>query len=163
LTYSDVCDIIEDVMPCRTAAEQREYQRKWRQRRRQRAVSYLGRVCVYCGTTSDLQFDHIDPSTRTCFVNYILSSRWERLVEELDKCQLLCFGCHVQKNRVDGSTMKNTPCGEQINHAKLTVSDVLTIRCMAQGGMSQRQIASQYGLHHSTVGSVVRRETWKHV
>ena len=44
-----------------------------------------------CGATEDLEFDHIDPSTKVFAVMAGLSRAWDALVEEASKCQLLCL------------------------------------------------------------------------
>ena len=55
----------------------------------------LGNKCVKCGTTKNLQFDHIDPKTK-CF-NVNPQDSWEKTLPELYKCQLLCKLCHLEK------------------------------------------------------------------
>lgn len=63
--------------------------------------SMLGNECRRCKSTKDLEFDHIDPETKS----FTIANRWnddlETLKDELDKCQLLCFDCHVSKSRSD--------------------------------------------------------------
>lgn len=66
-------------------------------RRKQEAIAFLGGVCVVCGTTEDLEFDHIHPGTVSFRVAMNLHRRWETLLPELEKCQLLCFECHKDK------------------------------------------------------------------
>jgi hypothetical protein len=83
------------------AAYQREYNKAWKQARRARLTEMLGGKCVRCGATEDLEFDHIDPSTKIFAVCADLSKAWEILVEEAAKCQLLCRSCHVAKGAGD--------------------------------------------------------------
>lgn len=58
----------------------------------------LGGVCVVCGTTERLEFDHIDPSTKL----FDIAKGWARaekiVLEELEKCQLLCKQHHDEKS-----------------------------------------------------------------
>lgn len=65
---------------------------------RNEALDYLGGVCVKCGTTEQLEFDHINPSTKT----YNISKKWSlptsKHYAELDKCQLLCYTHHKEKH-----------------------------------------------------------------
>jgi hypothetical protein len=49
----------------------------------------------------DLEFDHIDPSTKAFAISAGLSRAWDALVEEAAKCQLLCKPCHVAKGAED--------------------------------------------------------------
>jgi hypothetical protein len=61
----------------------------------------LGGCCVRCGATEDLEFDHIDPSTKVFAISAGLSKAWDALVEEASKTQLLCKPCHVTKGAED--------------------------------------------------------------
>jgi 5-methylcytosine-specific restriction endonuclease McrA len=84
------------VVKNRRAAYQRGYNKAWKQARRARLVEMLGGKCVRCGTIEDLEFDHIDPSTKVFAVCAGLTRAWDALVEEASKTQLLCkpLSCH---------------------------------------------------------------------
>jgi hypothetical protein len=61
----------------------------------------LGGECVRCKSVEDLEFDHIDPSTKL----YTLSQIWSRpelVQDEIVKCQLLCRSCHIDKTLENG-------------------------------------------------------------
>ena len=45
----------------------------------------------------------------------------------------------------------------------LKKEDVLEIRWLLQGGMSQKKVAQQYGVGKTTIGDIARGETWKEV
>lgn len=50
------------------------------------------------------------------------------------------------------------------NHSmKLTEVDVKNIRVEVTQGNSQKQLAVKYNVSPSTIGEIVRRETWKHI
>lgn len=93
----------------------------WKQRTRQRAVDHLGGRCVVCGSTEGLEFDHVDPATKVLAISVAIGRCWSwvRLLVELDKCQLLCTGCHLNKTRGERSVdhgggasgKRNCPCG----------------------------------------------------
>lgn len=74
----------------------REYQRKWLAARRQEAIELLGGKCKKCGNTENLEFDHIDRNSKLS--HSIWSWSYERRKAELDKCQLLCYSCHLTKS-----------------------------------------------------------------
>lgn len=80
---------------------QRIRRRKWlaadTAKRRQKVIEYLGGVCVRCGSTEDLETDHVNSAEKSFDVSRNLNRRWEVLVTELDKCQLLCHSCHREK------------------------------------------------------------------
>ena len=42
-------------------------------------------------------------------------------------------------------------------------SDVVEIRRMVREGVTYRAVARVFGISHGTVGSIARREGWRHV
>jgi 5-methylcytosine-specific restriction endonuclease McrA len=75
----------------------RNYNKAGRQQRRAKLIEMLGGCCVRCGAIEDLEFDHIDPSTKRFAVGSSMSRAWDVLVAETLKCQLLCRPCHREK------------------------------------------------------------------
>lgn len=69
--------------------------------RRQSAIAYLGGKCVQCGKTDELEFDHIDPSTKVMTIARASSRNEEFFWKEVDKCQLLCKTHYIDKTRQD--------------------------------------------------------------
>lgn len=84
-------------MPYKDPAAQREYARLWMADRR--AQWFEGKACVRCGSTEDLQVDHINPDLKMSHKVWSWSA--ERREVELSKCQVLCLTCHKLKTRVD--------------------------------------------------------------
>jgi hypothetical protein len=72
-----------------------------KRQRRAQLIEMLGGRCVRCGTTDDLEFDHIDPATKRFVVCSNLARPWNDLVEEALRCQLLCRSCHRAKGAED--------------------------------------------------------------
>lgn len=89
-------------MPYKDPDRQREYQRQYVARRR---AEYLaGKVCAVCGSTTDLQIDHVDPTLKEPSLrvrNNIFSWSAKRRAVELAKCQILCLTHHKEKTRKD--------------------------------------------------------------
>lgn len=76
-----------------------EYMKTRRQNLRIRAIESLGGKCVDCGSTNNLEFDHINPSTkRITIADSIASDDVESVMTEVQKCQLLCMTCHKKKH-----------------------------------------------------------------
>jgi hypothetical protein len=53
--------------------------------------------CFCCGYNkhpSALDFDHIDPKQKVMAVSQMLALKEERLLLEIEKCQVLCANCH---------------------------------------------------------------------
>ena len=79
----------------------RTYIKARRKYRRAQLIELLGGKCVRCGSTDELEFDHINPETKVFAVGSDMSRAWATLVEEALKCQLLCRPCHIAKGRED--------------------------------------------------------------
>ena len=77
-------------------AYMRRYQNRWTQHRREIAIDFLGRRCVKCRATENLEIDHIDPATKVS--HRIWSWRPARIQAEIAKCRLLCRQCHTEKS-----------------------------------------------------------------
>jgi hypothetical protein len=92
----------------------REYQARWVAARRAAGVELLGGKCVECGSTEELEFDHVDPVQKIS--HRIWSWADARRLAELAKCQLLCAGCHLEKTRRYASTSLVT--GVKNHHKK---------------------------------------------
>jgi len=71
--------------------------------RREKAVDRLGGKCVRCGSTCNLHFDHIDPTTKVNSIARMSSMSQVKFDAEIDKCQLLCENCHKMKTEAEGS------------------------------------------------------------
>lgn len=57
--------------------------------------------CIDCGSTDIevLQFDHRDPSLKTGEVSTFLTYSTDRLMKEINKCDVRCANCHVKRTR----------------------------------------------------------------
>lgn len=81
----------------------REYFRmavaEFRRQMKIKAVDYLGGKCIKCGyfkCMAAMEFHHRDPSQKDFRISNGRSIKWERVVKELDKCDLLCSNCHKE-------------------------------------------------------------------
>jgi hypothetical protein len=87
---------------------EREYQRTYQLAKYNRwmaeAKESLGGKCVVCGTIENLEFDHIDPATKSFTVGSYRPAR-DKFDAEVAKCQLLCYDHHKEKtsreNRIE--------------------------------------------------------------
>lgn len=72
-----------------------------RVRTKLRAVQYLGGKCADCGynkSIAPLQFHHTDPSKKDFNIGRYLGNSWAGILEELNKCILLCANCHCVRH-----------------------------------------------------------------
>lgn len=79
-------------------AYHREYHKQRYWKIKAEVVGLLGGKCAVCGTTEQLEIDHIDPSTKTIEVSRFNSVSRVRLLEEIKLCQLLCSDHHKTKS-----------------------------------------------------------------
>lgn len=80
----------------------REYQRRRYHERMALARQRLGGKCASCGSGQDLDFDHVVPGTKTRLISEATNWSLARFMAEVDKCQLLCRPCHIQKSVTNG-------------------------------------------------------------
>lgn len=80
-------------------AYHREYQLDRYHKRRDAAINLLGNKCTKCGTSRDLEIDHILPEDKKIKLSNFWTSKdfWK----ELKKCQLLCKNHHLEKTVAD--------------------------------------------------------------
>lgn len=74
-----------------------EYHREYYHVRRRRALEYLGGKCVKCGSTENLEIDHVERSDKEFNISKNLTVSNPTVRAELDKCQLLCRKHHLAK------------------------------------------------------------------
>jgi len=76
------------------------YMQDRRARRREKLLDMRGNRCEKCGSSEDLEFNHIDRSTKSFGLSgKALDTAWSKILEELNKCELLCRPCHVEYTR----------------------------------------------------------------
>lgn len=64
-------------------------------------IQYKGNKCIQCGLEYNgknavgFDFHHINPEEKSFGVGFAMQNRsWERTLEEVDKCVLMCRVCH---------------------------------------------------------------------
>ena len=73
--------------------------KRWKQRKI-KYIKYLGGKCSNCGIQltdenySIFDFHHIDPSTKEFVWTKLRLLNESKILQELDKCVLLCANCH---------------------------------------------------------------------
>jgi hypothetical protein len=83
-------------------------------------IEKMGGKCVECGCTETLEFDHIDPSTKSFNIAAGYTKPKETLLAEVAKCQLLCNKCHIEKTKKDSKFRpKSMLGGRPIKYSQL--------------------------------------------
>jgi 5-methylcytosine-specific restriction endonuclease McrA len=68
-----------------------------REKRRELIYEVLGSQCVECGSTSNLEIDHINPSLKENRISPLAQGLSKTLND--DNLQLLCHECHSKKSK----------------------------------------------------------------
>ncbi len=69
---------------------------------KEKCFDIIGHTCVKCGCIDRIEIDHIDWQLKSFSISKKSSPKyWNDVVEELKKCQPLCFDCHLEKSRID--------------------------------------------------------------
>lgn len=79
---------------------------------RSRMYDYLqGKSCEKCGISDPrvLEFDHIDPKTKDFSIAKAMHDimSWDKLLAEIQKCQILCANCHKIKTAAEQGWYKH--------------------------------------------------------
>lgn len=78
----------------------REYMLRRYHNRRNNAIKYLGGQCVYCSTSQNLQFHHINPNKKLFDISVGWNCKESKFWDEIKKCELRCEFCHNDKHKV---------------------------------------------------------------
>ena len=74
---------------------------KWRVQRKRDCVALLGGSCVRCGYGKSLRaltFHHVNAAGKVADISKMIpNAAWDAILEELKKCELLCFNCHMEE------------------------------------------------------------------
>ena len=61
----------------------------------------MGGRCAMCGSIEKLEFDHVNRENKSFDISQKLNICLDKILLELEKCQLLCRKCHIEKTRKD--------------------------------------------------------------
>lgn len=81
----------------RNKQQQAHYKKKAIERNRRIVAGYKADGCAACGynkCAKALHFHHLDPNEKEMTIARLRSHAVERLIEEIEKCIVLCANCH---------------------------------------------------------------------
>lgn len=100
--------------------------------------------CKKCGSTENLELDHINPEEKVSHSVWSWTPRRREL--ELKKCRVLCRKCHREKSAA------HQQVGRVVQKLrKLTDKQVLKAVLWRQSGMTVRKIAAKMDVCHVTI------------
>ena len=65
-------------------------------------------ICGYNEIPQALEFDHIDRSKKKFGMNKAYKYKWSTIMEEIEKCVVLCANCHRKKTMEEKDYLNNT-------------------------------------------------------
>lgn len=79
------------------------YQKTRATERKIQIIKFKGGACERCGYNKNyaaLCFHHIDPTQKDFGIDSrkLSNTKWESLIEEINKCILLCHNCHMEEH-----------------------------------------------------------------
>lgn len=79
--------------------ERRTYNRERHRQRKLALIKMMGGECEKCGMNlleypMCADFDHLNPQDKVAEVGSLTAGKIDKLLEEWEKCQLLCANCH---------------------------------------------------------------------
>lgn len=85
-------------MPYKDPKKQAEFQRIWKRKRTERLRDIKNGPCTDCGKIfhpACMQWDHIEGRGKFKELSGMSQYRFERCLEEISKCELVCGNCHA--------------------------------------------------------------------
>lgn len=81
-----------------------EHVKQWRRNMKQKVVIAMGNKCQICNynkCNDALELHHLDPNEKEFGLGAIMAHpvKWEKIVEELKKCIMLCSNCHKEVHK----------------------------------------------------------------
>jgi hypothetical protein len=84
-------------MPRSNPSERNEYQRRRRDKRKNILIEKFGNKCHDCEKSFHkcaYDFHHLNPLEKKFEIAPSLDRNWESILEEVEKCIMLCSNCH---------------------------------------------------------------------
>lgn len=122
---------------------QRIFGREWVAKRRRDWINSKGGKCVRCGYTENLEVDHIDPKLKmiTPANLWSMAEKNERRILELEKCQILCYECHLNKTVSERIPILEHGVGSGYGYHKCRCTE-----CRAWNARNQQKKRDRYKL-----------------
>jgi 5-methylcytosine-specific restriction endonuclease McrA len=105
-----------------------DYSTEYRKKKKMKAVNYKGGECESCGYKKSiiaLTFHHREPLFKEFELSGTgLCKSWDKLVKELDKCQLLCVNCHYELHENEDKVRMQSNAREPTKYHKKLIHEI---------------------------------------
>jgi hypothetical protein len=107
------------------------YMKNRRADRYTKLIILAGGKCIKCGSTVDLEFDHRVATEKLFSISdaKCLDGPMDRILRELEKCDLLCHPCHREKTILNKETGGGYNKIEYPQHGTSVMFNRLKCRC----------------------------------
>ena len=113
--------------------------------------------CNSCGSSEDLEIDHILPESKSIEVWVLWRHRKEVRDRELVKCQVLCHACHYDKTSCE---QKGVPNPGARRYTDERIKEVIN---RVSGGQGILKACAQIGVSYSAFNRAKKSEHLKHL
>ena len=132
--------------------------KRWRKNIKRKIVEGYGGKCFVCGydrCDSALDLHHVDPDKKEYGLGKVIAKpiRWEKLVNEIKKCVLVCANCHRE---IHAGLIK---CPELREFKKPETKSIKDI-CPVCGGLKS---VLQKTCSHNCAAKLSRKVDWDHI
>lgn len=139
----------------------RAYGNTWAKARRLAWIQEQGGKCTHCGSTENLEIDHKNPQDKEWATRELWSRNSKFREAELQKCQVLCQGCHQTKTSAE-HRIRNT--GVPIpSTRKYHEADMALVLKYIEEGFSQRAACRKAGVCRYSFLGFRRRGTMPNI
>lgn len=115
--------------------------------------------CRACGSSTRLEIDHVNPSQKVHHA--VWSWSLQRMLAELEKCQVLCNKCHKKKSARESRELQvGVP---RLAYRILKNEQVTMIRDGKANGLSERSLAKSFGVSKTTIHCLLVGESYREI
>ena len=144
--------------------ERKEQRDRHKTLNRKLILHMFGGKCEHCGIScwppNEHELDHIDPNTKKFSISNRIHYRFINIINELQKCQMLCKPCHktkTLKNKEYGSG-KTILRGMKNGNSKLTTEQVKEV--IDNPDINNSEFGRRFGVDNSTISNIRCGRTW---
>ncbi len=102
----------------------------------------LERGCTDCGYNrypEALEFDHLPGTEKTKAITLMWGWAWEKVLAEIDKCEVVCSNCHRHRTKARGDAAKALRAQARASAERLTPGRRRVAACGTESGYNRHR------------------------